>query len=46
MNNAGFKMAGSATINILPKAYTAAASTANTTINALTSYTIAFTLAD
>lgn len=46
MNNAGFKMAGSATINILPKAYTAAVTTANTTINALTSYAITFNLAD
>lgn len=46
LNNTGLKMTGSATISILPKAYTATASTLNTTINSITTYTVAFTLAD
>ena len=46
INGLGEKMSGSATISILPKAYSATCSTLNTTINSLTTYTIVFYLAD
>ncbi len=46
MNGNGYKMIGSSTINILPKIYTGSLSTANTTINIVTSYNILFNLAD
>lgn len=42
----GDKMVGSSSINILPKSYTATASTSNTLINAVTSYTVSMTMAD
>jgi hypothetical protein len=46
MTNNGLKMTGSASITILPKAYTATVATINTTINSVTSYTLSFTLTD
>lgn len=42
----GLKMQGSATLNILPKAYASTLSTVNTTINVVTSYSIVFRIDD
>ena len=46
LNNNYLKMSGQATITTVPKQYTSTVSTVSTTINAQTSYTISFSLAD
>lgn len=45
-SGSGDKMVGSSSINILPKSYTATATTANTLINSVTSYTISLAMTD